>query len=299
MATVKLWGLSCLLREYVVSTEYDLSNDELQQTLASIEIPACPAVVMQVMAEAQKDAPDINVLSKIIVGDVGMSAFAIKLANSSLFRRGDATSSVPKAISRLGTRNIVCIVVAVALRNTMSSDIPAVVLDRFWNRAAAVAQAASLLARKIRGITTDMAYTYALFHNAAMPVMMLRFKDYYSTLKEVETNGLSLVNVEDERYRCSHAVVGAMLARNWGLSSLIGSAIRFHHDPEVYDPGKPFLDDQALGLIAVTHVAERIVLELAGETDTEVGAFYPQATAYLGLSEDDIHDFRDLLVQSG
>lgn len=279
-----------------MSAEYDLSNDELQQTLTSIEIPACPAVVMQVMAEAQKDAPDINVLSKIIVGDVGMSAFAIKLANSTLFRRGDATNSVPQAISRLGTRNIVCIVVAVALRNTMSGDIPADVLDRFWNRAAAVAQAASLVARKIRGVAPDLVYTYALFHNAAMPVMMRRFKDYQRTLAEVERNGTWLVDVENELYRCSHAVVGAMLARNWGLSSMIGSAIRFHHDPEVYDPGKPFLDDQALGLIAVTHVAERILLDLAHEADIEVGVLYPQAVRYLGLTEDDLHDLRDLLA---
>lgn len=280
-----------------MSAEYDLSNDELQQTLASIEIPACPAVVMQVMAEAQKDAPDINVLSKIIVGDVGMSAFAIKLANSSLFRRGDATNSVPQAISRLGTRNVVCIVVAVALRNTMSGDIPADVLDRFWNQAAAVAQAASLVARKIRGVSPDLAYTYALFHNAAMPVMMRRFKDYQSMLGEVERTGSRLVDVEDQRYRCSHAVVGAMLARNWGLSSMIGSAIRFHHDPEAYDPGKPFLDDQALGLIAVTHVAERTLLELAGEADIEVGTLFPQAVNYLGLTEDDLHDLRDLLSE--
>jgi HD-like signal output (HDOD) protein len=280
-----------------VSAEYDLSNDELQQTLASIEIPACPAVVMQVMAEAQKDAPDLNVLSKIIVGDVGMSAFAIKLANSSLFRRGGATSSVPQAISRLGTRNIVCIVVAVALRNTMSGDIPADVLDRFWHQAATVAQAASLLAHKVRGIAPDMAYTYALFHNAAMPVMMRRFKDYDRTLQDAETQASSLTDLEDQRYRCSHAVVGAMLARNWGLSSLLASAVRFHHDREVYDPGKPFLDDQALGLIAVTHVAEHTLQSMTGAADIEVGDFYPQAIAYLGLSEDDLHDFRDSLAE--
>lgn len=278
-----------------MSEVHVLSHDELEQTLASIDIPACPGVVMQVMAEAQKDAPDLKVLTKIIVSDVGMSAFSIKLANSPLFRRGDATNSVPQALSRLGTRNIVCIVVAVALRNTMSGDIPAEVLDRFWNRAAAVAQAASQVSRKVRGIAPDMAYTYALFHNAAMPVMMRRFKDYGSMLEEVEQNGLSLVVEEDARYRCSHAVVGAMLARNWGLSSLIASAIRFHHDTEVYDPGKPFLEDQALSLIAVTHVAERLLLELNREADIEVGELYPQAVAYLGLSDDDIHDLQDLL----
>ena len=182
-----------------------------------------------------------------------------------------------------------------ALRNAVSGDIPADVLDRFWNRAGLVAQAASQVARKVRGIAPDMAYTYGLFHNAAMPVMMRRFKDYGRMLEEVEQKGLSLVIEEDARYRCSHAVVGAMLARNWGLSSLIASAIRFHHDPEVYDPGKPFLEDQALSLIAVTHVAERLVLELSKEVDIEVGELYAQAVTYLGLSDDEIHDLHDLL----
>lgn len=280
-----------------VNDVHVLSHDELQQTLDSIDIPACPGVVMQVMAEAQKDEPDLQVLTKIIVGDVGMAAFAIKLANSSLFRRGDATSSVPLALSRLGTRNIVCIVVAVALRNTMSGDIPAEVLDRFWNRAAAVAQAASQVSRKVRGIAADMAYTYALFHNAAMPVMMRRFKDYSRTLEDVEQHGGSLVVHENALYHCTHAVVGALLARNWGLSSLIASAIRHHHDANVYQPDQAFLEGQALGLIAVTHIAERLVLDLAGEVDIEVGDLYPQAMAYLGLDEDDLQDLRDLLAQ--
>jgi HD-like signal output (HDOD) protein len=279
-----------------VSNEYDLSHDELQQTLASIEIPACPAVVTQVMAEAQKDAPDLKVLSRIIVGDVGMSAFAIKLANSSLFRRGDATNSVQQAISRLGTRNIVCIVVAVALRNTMSGDIPADVLDRFWNRASAVAQAASLTARKLRGIPPDLAYTYALFHNAAIPVMMRRFKDYAAALSEAEARKLPLVEVEDARYRCTHPVVGAMLARNWGLSGLIASAIRFHHDSGVYPPGSACIDEQALGLIAVTHVAEGILMQMANESDIEVGELFPLALAYLGLTQDEVHDLKDMLA---
>jgi len=292
----KLWARKWTNREREVNLEHELSHDELQQTLASIEIPACPAVVMQVMSEAQKDAPDLNELTRIIAADVGMSAFAIKLANSSLFRRGDATSSVPQALSRLGTRNIVNIVVAVALRNTLAGDIAPEVLDRFWNRAAAVAQAASQVARTAKGIAADLAYTYALFHNAAMPAMMRRFKDYGVMLDELERTGNSLAVEENARYRCTHAVVGAMLARNWGMSRQIADAIRFHHDPDVYASGNAVLEDQSLGWIAVTHVAEHLLLELAGEIDIEVGFLYPKAMAYLGLSEDEIVDLKEQLA---
>lgn len=279
-----------------MNADQELRLDDLHEVLGSIDIPPCPAVVTQVMAAAQKDVPDLNALTDIIAGDVGMSAFAIKLANSPLFRRGNPTSSLPMAVSRLGMRNVVCVVVAVALRDTMKGDIEAAVLDRFWNRASIVAQVASQAARKLRGIAPDLVYTYALFHDAAVPVMMRRFKDYGAMLEQVEKSGASLVAEEDARYRCTHAVVGAMLARNWGLSASISSAVRFHHDREVYDLANPFLDDQTLSLIAVTHVAEHLVLEQNGEADAEVGDLFPLAVAYLGLSKDDLHDLEELLA---
>jgi len=185
---------------------------------------------------------------------------------------------------------------ALRLDDLLKGDIEAAVLDRFWNRASIVAQVASQAARKLRGIAPDLVYTYALFHDAAVPVMMCRFKDYGAMLEQVEKSGASLVAEEDARYRCTHAVVGAMLARNWGLSASISSAVRFHHDREVYDLANPFLDDQTLSLIAVTHVAEHLVLEQNGEADAEVGDLFPLAVAYLGLSKDDLHDLEELLA---
>lgn len=98
------------------------------------------------------------------------------------------------------------------------------------------------------------------------------------------------------RYRCTHAVVGAMLARNWNLSASISCAVRFHHDRAVYDLANPFLDDQTLRLIAVTLAAEHLVLEHSGEADAEVGDLFPLVLAYLGLSEDDLHDLEELLA---
>lgn len=280
-----------------MTNTHELTHDELEAVMASIEIPACPAVVTQVMNEAQKDAPDMNVLSRVIASDVGMSAFAIKLANSTLFRRGEPVNSVAQAVTRLGTRNIVCIVVAVALRNALSGDLPADVLERFWNHAGATAMAAGITARKLRGIQPDTAYTYALFHDAAMPVMMRRFKDYIGLLDKAADEGTPIVAEENRRYHCTHAVVGGLLARNWGLPATIASAIRNHHEPQLYGPGNPFLDDASLALVAVTHVAEHLLAALRNQADQEVGELFEPAVTYLGLSEDDLHDLREALAE--
>lgn len=275
-----------------------LSHEELEAVMASIEIPPCPASVTQVMAEAQKDAPDMAALTRIIASDVGMSAFAMKLANSPLYRRGEAANSVPKAVARLGINNIVCVVVATALRQSLSGDLPADLLESFWDKAGATAMASGMAARKLRGIKPDIAYTYGLFHDAAVPVMMRRFPDYATVMTEAFQNGTSLVAEKNRRFHCTHALVGGLLARNWGLSGTVANAIRHHHDPGLYGPGKSFLDDASLALVSVTHVAEHLLGELRGEEEPDVSILFPEAVAYLGLADDELQDIREALANA-
>lgn len=276
---------------------HELSHGQSQSVMASFEIPACPTVVAQVMSEARKDAPDMSVLAHIIAGDLGMSAFAISLAHSALFRRGEAAHNVSQAVMRLGARNVICVVMAVALRNMLSGELPADILERFWHRAGATAMAAGLIARKLRGIQADTAYAYALFHDAAMPLLMRRHPDYFGLLEQASPAGLELVDEEYRRYGCTHALVGGVLARDWGLPAVIVGAIRHHHEPELYDGERLFLDDASLALVAVTHVAEHLLASLEKQVDSEEGGLFAPAAAYLGLSEDDLRDLREAVAE--
>jgi HD-like signal output (HDOD) protein len=276
---------------------HELSFDEIHHALASIEIPSCPVLVTQVMSEAQKDAPDLAIVAKLISADIGMSAFTLKLANSPFFRRGEATNSVIQAIARLGTRNIVCVVVAAALRNSMSGGLPPEFLEKFWNRVSNIATTAGSIARKLRGISSDSAYTYALFHDAAIPVMMKRFSDYSSTLDEALRKNLPLSELESSRYRCTHAVVGGMLANSWLLPKNIVKAIRHHHDADIYNIELNIVTDDERTLIAIVHIAERLAAEMLGETEMEPSILFDHACSYLGLHEDDLNDLKDDLSE--
>lgn len=282
-----------------MQTAQELSFADMEQVFASIEIPPCPAILVQVMSEAQKDAPDINALSKVIATDVGLSAYAIKLANSALFRGSGTVNTVPKAVARLGTRNIVCTVVAVSLRNNVIPGVPPEVLERFWDGASLVALGASLTARHLRGIQPDMAYTYALFHDSGIPMMMRRFADYHDILASAADSGQSLIELEKAHYPCTHPIVGALMARNWGLPANLFEAIRHHHDPQLFDQATPLLNDPQLALVACTHVAEYLISELGKEPLMEGRELYQQAIDYLGLAEDDLHELGELIVEAG
>lgn len=275
---------------------HELSHEDLHQVVSTIDIPTCPAVVTEAMMEAQKDEPDLKHLAKIMANDAGMSAAALKLANSPLYRANGAVTSLRQAVERLGTKNVVCVVVSVALRASVSG-LPSTWLEQFWKRSTLLALVAALVARRQYGISPDAAYTYTLFHDAAIPLMKKRFANYDQVLAKCQNEGKLLVEAEGEFFPCTHPIIGSLLVRNWGLPPILGQAIRFHHEPDAYDLPDRTLPGGALSFIAVTQVAEHLLAEVLGGTDLEVGqALYARALDYLGIGEGELDELLSLVT---
>jgi HD-like signal output (HDOD) protein len=276
-------------------SNYELSPEDLKKVMANIDIPTCPEMVSDAMKEGQKDEPDLGRLAEIISGDAAMSAAALKLANSPLFGTSSRVSGVRKAVERLGTKNVVCVVVASALRASVTG-LPAAWIEQFWKRTMLLALASSMIARRQYGISADAAYTYALFHDAAVPLMMRRFPNYGEVLDKCHREGIMLNEAEEEYFPCSHPVIGSLLVRNWGLPAILGQAIRFHHEKDAYDLPDRTLPGGALSLIAVTQIAEHLLSEILDE-DIEVGSdLFERALAFLGISSEDLDDLRHGVV---
>lgn len=274
----------------------ELSHADIEKVLQSVDIPACPAMLFDVLTEAQKDAPDVRKLAKQVSNDLGLSAATLKLANSALFRGGGTVSTVRKAIDRLGVQNLVCVVVNAALRNNLDG-LPTGFVDRFWLRTSTLAMFASLVARRQYGVSPDAAYTYTMFHDAGIPLMMKRFPEYGQVVSQCQKLGQLAVNAEAEYFPCSHAIVGSLLTRNWGLPSSVGQAIRFHHDPDVYELPDSTLPGHSVSLIAIVHIAEHLMCEMTSEEDMEVGGvLFEKALTHFGIAGEDLDQLRETLA---
>jgi HD-like signal output (HDOD) protein len=274
---------------------FELSQEDIDQVFKAIDIPACPAIVSMAMAEAQRDEPDVRKLVEAIEKDVGMAALTIKLANSPLFRTNQPVSRVSVALARLGIRNVVCVVIAAALRSCMSG-VDAKWLEKFWNHASLVASVAGLIAKKQYGIAPDAAYTFALFHDSAIPLLRKRFENYSKISNQSVEEQRLLIDLEEEHFPCTHPIVGSLLARNWGLPAVIGFSIRFHHEKDVYDLPDETLPGAALSLIAVTHVAERMLADPKDKRHVEVSdEHFERALAHLAISLEELEDIRESL----
>ncbi len=271
---------------------HELTREDIEKVISTVDIPACPSIVAEAMTEAQKDEPDIDRLTQIITSDAGMSASAIKLANSALYSRGGPVPSLRKAIERLGTKNIVCVVIASELRASFKG-VPDAWLEDFWRMAMQTAVISSAIAKKQYGVSPDAAFTYALFHDAAIPIMVKRFANYLDMVEQCRHSGEMLISAEENLFPCTHPIVGSLLVKNWGLPPILGLAIRFHHENDAYQLSDKILPGSALSFIAVTNIAERLRCEVKGDVDLEVGdELFRSAVEHLGLSSDDLDELR-------
>ncbi|MGC2166759.1 MAG: HDOD domain-containing protein [Gallionella sp.] len=244
-------------------------SDKLEKSLLDIRIPPRPAILDRIKEEAGREEPNFIILSKLIAEDVGLSAGLIKTANSPYFGFSRKLTTVQEALLALGLDVASKAVAGVSLRNALPKS-PA--LERFWFSSAHVARLSGWLVRELdfKSIRPDDAYTYALFRDCGIPILLSHFVGYYDVLSEA--NFETLVNftaVEDRHLPTNHAAVGALLAQSWYLSDDTSNAIRHHHDSDdIIQPSKT-LTNSSLQLVALAQLSEYLLQKNTGLCHTE------------------------------
>ncbi len=229
----------------------------LAQTLARIEIPPRPVLLDKVMAEMRSDDPDFRELARIITADVGMAASLIKTANAPFFGLRNKASTVRDALTMLGLLSVLRTIASHALRQALPVT-PA--LEGFWERSTRIAYLCGWLVRQVgvkEGIRVDDAYTYGLFHDCGIPILMRTFDGYQGTYSAVSSEpDRPLTLLEMERHDLNHAMVGCALAKSWFLPEIHAQAILHHHDADVLAPEPSEIPASIRRLIALGHAAE-------------------------------------------
>jgi HD-like signal output (HDOD) protein len=275
----------------------ELSRQDAEALVASIGIPPRPAVVLTVMDEKAKDAPDMRVIVAAISGDVGVAAALLKAINSPLFGLRSPVQSILQAVSLLGMNRVSTLVNSLALKTTLNAQ----GIERFWDQSARTAMVSAWLARKL-GQDVDSAHLFGLFRDAGMPLLMKRFHDYKETLNSANTSlDLLFTEIEDHRHGTNHAVIGAILARNWHLPTVIHDAILRHHDPDVFHGDS---NSSVKNLIALAHLAGQIEsMHSRNIDDNEWLRFSKPVMTWLMLDNTDVGELTEetatLLLESG
>ncbi|MBL8478603.1 MAG: HDOD domain-containing protein, partial [Sterolibacteriaceae bacterium] len=222
----------------------------LAKALAGIEIPPRPAVLDKVMAEMQSSDPDFRRLANLILADVGLAAGLIKTANSPAFGYRSKAATVRDALTMLGLINVLRTLAGLSLRAVLPES-PA--MKGFWETSSGTAFICGWLTRELgirEGIRSEDAYTYALFHDCGIPVLLHSLPGYEETYTATHVVDRPYTEIEIERHELSHARVGAIMAESWFLPDLHVQAILHHHATRIFPPNMPGLAAGTRRLIA-------------------------------------------------
>jgi HD-like signal output (HDOD) protein len=269
------------------------SEDPVDALIKSIRIPPRPSLLADLQRELASADPSPEAIGTIVARDVGMSGALLKLANSAIYGGRRKAKSIEQAILFLGINQVAALMTGLLARQAVPANSAA--LASFWDISTRRAQAMVFLSRRLRFREQDVAHTFGLFCDMGVPLLMDRFADYGATFAAAsEERERPFTAIEDERHSTSHAAIGCLLARNWGLSSDVGWAILHHHDYAVLDDGDTAAPVRTL--VALSLLAEHAICKYRGQPEsTEWNKGGELACAYLGLSDEETGELLDEL----
>lgn len=234
-------------------------NDVLEQHIHDIDIPPRPAILASVQTEMAADEPDFRRLETLISGDVALAAGLIKTVNSPFFGLNRRASTVHEALMLLGLASTCRAVAAFSLKQAFPDSGH---YERFWDSSAKVAALSGWLTRRVGSlrVKADEAYTFGLFRDCGIVILMRRFPNYQATLHAANNEPeASFTAVERLALPTDHTFIGRLMAQNWWLPDSLCDAIRHHHDSAYLASPDTVLTRASRQLIAVSQLAEHVL----------------------------------------
>lgn len=277
-----------------VAEELDLARR--RGPLQTIIIPPCPALLARLQRALGAAEPDLPEVARIAAGDVAMSATLLRAANAPMYAAGQPVQTIGQAMNRLGLAQTAAVLTGFIAQRALPVRNPQ--LQRFWERSTKRALALAFIARKLPGMSPDVAHTFGLFCHVGLPVMLQSLKGYAGTMVEARARtDRSFIATENANHRTDHAVVGALVARVWRLSPTVVAAVRLHHDLDLL--GDQSVEPEVQTLIAAGLLAEHLMLRHEGlDADRDWADHAPRALGWLELDADDLLVWEDELRET-
>lgn len=272
-----------------------LTEETTLTLLKGIKIPPQPQIMVDLQIESAMPDVSLDKIAEIISRDIGISGAAIKVINSPFFGMRGKVTSIRHALSLLGLQNTVNIVNGLAVRNTLSYQ-SLLEMTEVWDNSIDVAMACAAIAKILGIAAVDEAYSFGLFHDCGIPLLMEKFENYTHVLKQASAKSTRRVtDIENDAFGTNHSVVGYYVAKAWHLPDYLSRGIADHHKTEPIFSEKFAYNPQTKNLLAVLKLAENTCFsnKHLGHVDEhqEFSQIKHDLLIYLGLSE---YDFEDI-----
>ncbi len=188
-----------------------------------------PPVAAQLMRMVSGEQTSFQRMSALVRTDSAFSAEVLRVANSPLLGCRRRIDSVRHALTMLGLEKLKSLVMAVALRDFLSSALQVPALRRCWRHSLACGCICEELAGAAR-LNRDSAYTAGLLHDVGRLALLASYPAEYARMLDVSDEyAYDVLSCEEDLFDIDHCRAGEWLVRDWQLPDEFAEVAGAHH----------------------------------------------------------------------
>jgi putative nucleotidyltransferase with HDIG domain len=177
--------------------------------------PAMPTTATKLLTLLDDPEVSFHQVEDIIIikYDPGLTANILKLTNSAYFGIPLKVSSVKQAMTLLGWKRLLQLVMTLCMSTLMNKPVPGYDLPQgeLWRHSIAVSIAAENIVKALKIPDADEVFTAALLHDVGKLILGVAEHIILGT---------------------NHAEVGAHILKQWSFPEDLVNAVGWHHNPE-------------------------------------------------------------------
>ncbi len=199
-------------------------------------VPSSVGVINELLAELEKDEPNIGHLRMLVGRDIGLSVKLIQIVSSSFFGERKVVYDPGRAATLLGTellRKLVLEAEVYAEGSELGQTI-----NRLGEEAVELANAAKEIS-EIRHNNSELqqqAFLGGLLTNVGKMILMYYAPEKYQEVIDLVANRrINLVEAESRVFGLTHTEVGGYILGLWGLPEKVIEAVYYYKEPSKFD----------------------------------------------------------------
>ena len=262
------------------------ANRKLTELLSrEKDVSTLPRMVLKVSAVANDPRSSSRELSRVIELDPALASRILKSVNSVAYGLRNRITSLHDAISYLGFRRACNLTISASVCKVFKGQHQIGSYNRLhlWQHMVSVAITARMVALRNGQENFEEAFLAGLMHDLGIILEDQYMHETFTRMMLDYPDGEPLIQVERRWFGFDHAMLGAMMAEQWQLPSIVCQTIRHHHDR---------LDncsDEVTGVVACVQLAN-VLCTLRGPSSIgmKLVRLKPDVLDRLGMSHDDI-----------
>ncbi len=202
----------------------------MQRLAACHDLEAFPPAVSLVLEVTAGEGAPIDAIAEAIRLDQAIATRVLRLANSTLYKRGRPCDSIDKAVMRIGPVGIRQAVLKIGVIDRFSNfKLGTIDAGQFWEHSLACGFISSEIAAA-RGADRELAFTAGLLHDVGRVAFAQELGgDYEAVWRAAVDEGLPLEQVEARMLGIDHAEAMGRLLEKWDFPRDLADPIVLHH----------------------------------------------------------------------